>query len=75
MNKVSLVQQALLRKGRHRLGLVMLTFNPSPVGAKARGSVSSSQPGLQNEFQERQGLSQKVNKQTKTKGKKKAEMT
>jgi hypothetical protein len=40
-------------------GVVAHAFNPSTWEAKAGGFLSSSQPGLQSEFQDNQGYSEK----------------
>jgi hypothetical protein len=42
-----------------RLGVVAHTFSPSTQEAEAGGFLSSSQPGLQSEFQDSQGYTEK----------------
>jgi hypothetical protein len=68
-------------KSKPKLGVVAHTFNPSTWEAEAGGFLSSGQPGLQSEFQDRETLSQKTKKQkqkqnkTKTKTKKHKKQT
>jgi hypothetical protein len=49
--------------------VVVHAFNPSTWEAEAGGSLSSRQPGLQSEFQDSQGYTEKpcLKKQTKNK--------
>jgi hypothetical protein len=48
--------------------VVVHAFNPSPWEAKAGGFLNSGQPGLQSEFQDSQGYTEKLclEKQTTT---------
>jgi hypothetical protein len=60
---------SLLRGGERTnssWAVVVHTFNPSNWEAEAGRFLSSRQPGLQSEFQDSQGYTEKQNKPTKT---------
>jgi hypothetical protein len=52
------------------LGVVLHAFNPSTWEAEAGRFLSSSQPGLQSQFQDSQGYRETLSRKTKKKKKK-----